>query len=110
MTDEPVSPESQYNPETVRNSRVKITPGLLEWWASLNQQQKAWYCEIHPISDLTLGHLGQLVFDGWDDAQMRQYHAKQAHDLKLCLMGAVDLEAIAELDQLYRLQLRLAAQ
>jgi hypothetical protein len=109
MTEKRISPESRYDPTTVTKSNCAVTPAVLKWWASLSQQQKAWYCEIHPISELTLGHLGQLVFDGWDQAQMRQYHAQQADDLKLCLIGAVDLEAKAEFARLYDLQLRLAA-
>ena len=110
MGNKRIADESRFDFEAQKAYTPIMSKGLLEWWDSLNQQQKIWCCEAHPNSVLTKGHLGELIFDGWDQTQMCQYHKQQADDLKLCLMGAVDLEAIAKLDQLYRLQLQLAAQ
>ena len=108
MSSKRVTNESMFDFEALKKVNPAITPGVFEWWESLNQQQKAWYCEIHPNSDLTLGHLGQRAFDGWDQAQMQQYHRQQADALKLNLMGSVDIEAKDKLARIYHLQLRLA--
>jgi hypothetical protein len=105
-----IADESRWDEEAQRKYNPVFKPSLLEWWDSLNAQQKIWYCEAHPSSCLTKGHLGKEIFEGWDAPKMKVYHQKQAADLKLSLMGAVDLQTIAKLDQLYRLQLRLAGQ
>ena len=102
-----IADESQFDYEAQRLYSPQMSQKLLDWWGSLSTQQKILYCDAYPNSCLTKGHLGSEVFEGWDHAQMRQYHKQQADDLKLSLMGAVTLEDIAKLDQLYCLQLRL---
>lgn len=110
MTDKRVSPESEFNPDSLKKINPVITPGLLAWWASLNQQQKIWYCQLYPNSDLTKGHLGQLIFHGWDAVRIRRYHQEQANDLKICIMGATKLSAVTKFDHLFQLQVVLAAE
>ncbi|GAB6967457.1 hypothetical protein JCM25156A_14940 [Komagataeibacter kakiaceti JCM 25156] len=103
-----VAPECRFDADRLKTVNPTITAELLRWWESLSQQQKIWYCELHPNSDLTRGHLGQIRWRLYDRDQMKHYHKKEADSLMWNMMGAVDPDTRRQFAALYRLQLELS--
>lgn len=102
-----VADESRFSHEANKKYTPAITKEVLKWWDSLSQHQKQQYCAIYPKSELTLGHTTDHIWDGWDKAKMKQYHQRQAADIKVNLLGANDAEKV-KLERLLKQQTKLA--
>lgn len=107
MSKDGISDESRFDASLLLKVNPTVTDSLLNWWNSLSQSQKIMYCSLHPNSDLTKGHLGKMVFPGWDKEMMRRYHKKQADDLKLNMIAELSKSKKDHLKKMYLSQKKL---